>query len=125
MQAWTVVRFLHVAGLAGFAGTQFALALAVVPALRRSDEVTQRRVVHRLGFVSAAALALAVATGIAMASHFSLWSSNVLQGKLVLLVLVAALAGLQLLSPATRTIAYAASLGSLLVIWLGIKLTYG
>jgi hypothetical protein len=125
MQTWTVVRFLHVAGIAGFAGTQLALALAVVPALRRSDEATQRRVVYRLGIVSAGALVLALVTGIAMASHFSLWSSNVLQGKLVVLVLVAALAGLQLLSPATRTIAYAAALGSLLVIWLGIKLTYG
>jgi hypothetical protein len=124
MQTWTVVRFLHVAGIAGFAGTQLALALAVVPALRRSDEAVQR-VVYRLGFVSAGALVLAVVTGIMMASHFSLWSSNVLQGKLVVLVLVAALAGLQLLSPATRGIAYGAALGSLLVIWLGIKLTYG
>lgn len=125
MQTWTVVRFLHVAGIAGFAGTLIALALAVVPALRGSDEATQRRVVYRLGLVSAGALVLALVTGIMMASHFSLWSSNVLQGKLVVLVLVAALAGLQLLSPATRTIAYAAALGSLLVIWLGIKLTYG
>jgi hypothetical protein len=79
------------------------------------------------GWASSArgALVLALVTGIALASHFSLWSSNVLQGKLVVLVLVTALAGLQLLSPATRTIAYAAATGSLLVIWLGIKLTYG
>ena len=76
MQTWNAVRFLHVAGIAGFAGTQVALALAVVPALRRSDESVQRRVVYRLGFVSAGALVLALVTGIAMASHFSLWSSN-------------------------------------------------
>ena len=89
MQTWTVVRFLHIVGIVFFVGGQLMLVAAVAPALRtRGQEETMRLVTRRFGLGSVAALALIVATGIAMASHFGLWSSHVLQIKLMLLVLV-------------------------------------
>ena len=126
MQTWTFVRFLHIAGIAFFVGGQLVLATVVLPALLgRGDEQAIRSVARRLGLWSAAALALALGIGIALASHFQLWSSNVLQGKLVLLGLVVALMVLQVLTPGSRALTYAAGAGALLVAWLGVKLTYG
>ncbi|MGH3084778.1 MAG: hypothetical protein ACRDNP_12135, partial [Gaiellaceae bacterium] len=60
----------------------------------------------------------------ALASHFSLWPSHVLQIKLMVLVLVVVLTILHTLSPTSRTISCAITAASLLVVWLGVKLTY-
>jgi hypothetical protein len=49
---------------------------------------------RRFGFGSVAGLAVVVATGVAMASHFSLWHSDILRFKLVVFVLVAVLLAL-------------------------------
>ena len=126
MQTWTVVRFLHILAIVFFVGGQLMLAIAIAPAVRRTgDAETMRLIARRFGIGSVAALALAVATGIAMASHFSLWSSNILQLKLMLLVLVAVLTGLHVFSPESRGVAYGIMASSLLVLWLGVKLTYG
>jgi uncharacterized membrane protein len=126
MQAWTVVRFLHILAIAFFVGGQLMLAVAVAPAVRRTgDAATMRLIARRFGIGSLAALALAVATGVALAGHFSLWSSNILQLKLMVLVLVGVLAGLHIVSPGSRAVAYAIVASSLLVLWLGVKLTYG
>lgn len=126
MQTWTLVRFLHIAGVVFFAGGQLVLATTVAPALRRrADDETLRLVVRRLGLGNLAALALAVATGVAMASHFSLWSSDTLQLKLVVLVLVAVVGAFSLLSPTSLALVYLVGAGALLVVWLGVKLTYG
>ena len=108
MQTWTVVRFLPIVAIVFFVGGQLMLVAAVAPAVRRlGDEETMRLIARRFGIGSAVALATAVATGVAMASHFSLWGSDVLQAKLMVLVLIGVLAS------------------SLLVLWLGVKLTYG
>ena len=126
MQTWTVVRFLHILAIAFFVGGQLMLAVAIAPAVRRTrDADTMRLIARRFGIGSVVALALAVATGAAMASQFSLWSSNVLQIKLMLLVLVGVLAGLHVVSPESRAISYGIVAASLLVLWLGVKLTYG
>jgi hypothetical protein len=102
------------------------LVVAVAPAVRRrGDDAMMRLIARRFGLGSAAALALAVGTGVAMASHFSRWSSNILQVKLMLLVLVGVLTGLHVVSPETRAVAYGIVASSLLVLWLGVKLTYG
>jgi hypothetical protein len=63
--------------------------------------------------------------GIAMASHFSLWRSNILQVKLMVLVLVGVLTALHILSPNSRAVSYAVVAASLLVVWFGVKLTFG
>jgi uncharacterized membrane protein len=126
MQTWTVVRFLHIVGIAFFVGGQLMIIAAIGPAIRkRGDEETMRVIARRFGIGSIVALAVVVATGVAMASHFSLWHSDVLRVKLMLLVLVAVLLALHVLSPASRAVSYGVAAVSLLVLWLGVKLTYG
>ena len=79
------------------------LVAAVAPAVRRlGDEQTMRLIARRFGVGSAVALATAVATGVALASHFSLWDSEILQAKLMVLVLVGVLAALHMVSPRSR-----------------------
>ena len=126
MQTWNAVRFLHLLGIAFFVGGQLVLVAAVAPALRRrGDDEAMRLVARRFGIGSVAALALAVATGVAMASHYSLWDSNVLQAKLMVLVLVGVLTGLHVVAPRSRAVSYGVVASSLVVLWLGVKLTYG
>jgi uncharacterized membrane protein len=126
MQTWTLVRYGHIVALAFFVGGQLLLVAAVAPALRRSgDEATMRLIARRFGVGSALALAVVVATGIALASHYELWGSEILQVKLMVLVLVGVLTGLHVASPKSRAISYGVVVGSLLVVWFGVKLTYG
>ena len=126
MQTWTVVRFLHIVAIVFFVGGQAVLVAAVAPAVRSlGNEETMRSIARRFGIGSAVALAVAVASGVAMASHFSLWGSDVLQAKLMLLVLIGILAALHMVSPHSRALSYGVLASSLLVLWLGVKLTYG
>jgi putative copper export protein len=126
MQSWTLIRFLHLAGLAFFVGGQLVLVAAVTPTLRRSgDDVAMRAIARRFGIGSAVALLLLLATGVAMASHYRLWSDSVLQLKLGVLVTVLVLTGLHIASPTTRGIPLAALAASLVVVYLGLKLTHG
>jgi len=126
MQTWTVVRFLHIAGITFFVGGQLLLLVAVTPVLRRSEnEQTMRSIARRFGIGSAAALGLIIGTGVAMASHLQLWSSDTLKLKLLVLVLVFVLTGLHVVSPRTRVLSYGIVATSLVVLWLGVKLTYG
>ena len=99
MQTWTLVRYGHIVAITFFVGGQLLLVSAVAPALRRSgDEATMRVIARRFGIGSVVALGLATATGAALASHFSLWNSNILQVKLMVLVLVGVLTGLHIAS---------------------------
>jgi hypothetical protein len=84
-----------------------------------------RLIARRFGVGSVAALAVVVATEVAMASHFSLWNSDILRFKLVVLVLVAVLLALHVLTPTSRVVSYGVAAASLLVVWLGVKFTYG
>jgi hypothetical protein len=79
------------------------LVAAIVPALRRleaRDEII-RAVAKRFGIGSVVALAVLLATGAAMASHFGLWSDGTLQAKLALLVLIGVLTGMHVVAPYT------------------------
>lgn len=127
MQTWTVIRFLHLAGVLVFVGGQLTLALAVAPAVRRAGvrPEVMRSVGKRFGVLSGAALALAVGTGVAMASHFDLWSDSLLQVKLILLALVGATVFIHAMEPQTRVVSWAGVVASLVIVWLGVKLTYG
>ena len=121
---WTFIRFLHIVALVFFVGGQLMLVVAVRPAVRE-HEAAMRRVAVRFGIGSAVALAVLIGTGAAMASHFSLWSDPTLHAKLALLVLVFVLVGLHVVSPRSRALSYATLAASLLIVWLGVKLTYG
>ena len=121
---WTFIRFLHIVALVFFVGGQLMLVVAVSPAVR-GHEAAMRRVAVRFGVGSTVALAVLIGTGAAMASHFSLWSNPTLHAKLALLMLVFVLVGLHVVSPHSRALSYATLGASLLIVWLGVKLTYG
>ena len=126
MDEWTVIRFLHVIALAFFVGGQLVLAIAVVPALRGRDEDTaMRAVARRFGVASAVALVVLLATGAAMAGHLALWDDPTLHAKLALLVLIGVLLALHVATPYTRAISLSVLATSILIVWLGIRLTYG
>jgi uncharacterized membrane protein len=124
---WTFIRFLHLSGIIFFVGGQLMLLVAVAPAMRRAEgtEAAMRDVARRFGIGSAIALAVIIATGIAMASHFELWGDSVLQAKLGVLVLVFVLTGLHVVLPYRRALSIGALIASFVVVYLGLKLTYG
>ena len=125
MDAWTLVRYLHVVALAFFVGGQLMLVVAVVPAMRRhGDDAAMRSVARRFGVGSVVALVTLVVTGAAMASHFALWQDDVLRAKLALVVLIGVLIGLHAAAPTSRALSVALFLASLAVVWLGVELTH-
>jgi uncharacterized membrane protein len=121
---WTVIRFLHLLGIALFVGGQLMLALVVTPALRGHDPALMRGAARRFGIASAVALVVIVASGAAMASHFDRWSDTTLHWKIGLLVLVFVLTGLHTRVPYTRAISYAVLATSLVIFWLGVALAH-
>ena len=124
MDEWEVIRFLHLIGMAFFVGGQLMLAVVVVPALRGQDRELVRAAARRFGIGSGVALAVIVATGAMMASHYNLWSESKLQAKLGLLVLVFVLTGLHTVTPYTRAISIAVLLTSIAIVWFGVALSY-
>ena len=125
MDAWTLIRFLHVVALAFFVGGQLLLVVAVVPAIRRhGDQAALRSIARRFGVGSLVAILVLVGTGTAMASHFSRWEDHVLQVKLMLVVLIGVLIALHLAAPASRPLSIAVFVVSLIVVWLGVELTH-
>jgi putative copper export protein len=124
MEAWELVRFLHVVALAFFVGGQMMLIVAIVPVLSGRDEDVMRAVARRFGLASGVAIAVLLATGIALASHFSRWQDETLQAKLAVLVLVGVLTALHIATPYSRAVSLALAGSSLTVVWLGVALTH-
>ena len=124
MDSWAVVLFLHLLGIAFFVGGQLMLAIVVVPALRGQDEALMRGAAKRFGIASVVALAVIVATGIAMASHYHLWDNSALQAKVGLLVLVLVLTALHTVTPYTRAISILVLLISVAIMWLGVDIMH-
>ena len=121
---WTFIRYLHIVALIFFVGGQLTLAVAVAPVVRE-HEAAMRAAARRFGIGSAVALAVLIATGAAMASHYSHWGDPTLHAKLALLVLVFVLTGLHVVAPRSRALSYGTLAASLLIVWLGVKLAYG
>jgi putative copper export protein len=124
MFEWTLIRFLHVVAIGFFVGGQLMLATVVVPALRGQDRQLMRGAAKRFGIASLAALAVIIATGVAMASEFDRWGEPELQAKLALLVLVFVLAGLHVVTPYTRLISVAVLVTSIAIVWFGVDLAH-
>lgn len=121
---WQAVLYLHLLAMAFFVGGQLLLAVAVVPALRDSAEPQRMRTIaRRFGIGSAVALVVLLATGVAMASHFNLWSSGTLHVKLALVVLVLALTFVHMRYPRAHALMAVIFLSSLAIVWLGLELT--
>lgn len=125
METWTVIRLLHLLAMAFFVGGQLVVASAMVPATRAPEHAAVRAAMaRRFGIGSAAALAVLVGTGIAMAGHFGRWDDGVLHAKLAVLVLVGVLTALHVRSPGARGLAPALLVASLGVVWLGVALAH-
>jgi uncharacterized membrane protein len=124
---WEAVRWLHLLAMAFFVGGQLVLAAAVVPAFRRAegrDREPLRAIARRFGQGTLVAIAVLVATGAAMASHFGDWDSSTLQVKLALVVVVGVLVGLHIRRPQAHALDAAIFLVSLAIVWLGVALAH-
>jgi hypothetical protein len=122
MSGWDVVLFFHLLGMAFFVGGQLMLVTVVTPALRGQDGALMRQAAMRFGIGSAVALLVIIGTGIAMASHFHLWSDSTLQWKIGLLVLVLVLTGLHTRTPYTRALSLVVLGLSIVIVLLGVAL---
>jgi uncharacterized membrane protein len=125
-ELWLGIRWLHVLAMAFFVGGQLVLAVAVVPAERGAPDRTRlRAVARRFGYGTLVAIAVLLATGSAMASHFHLWSAGTLQLKLTLVVLVAVLLVWHMRRPTMHALEAAVFVLSLVIVWLGLTLAHG
>ncbi len=112
--------------MAFFVGGQLVLAVAVVPAERGApDRARLRAVARRFGYGTLVAVAVLLATGSAMASHFQLWSDGILQLKLSLVALVAVLLVWHMRRPTMHALEAAVFVLSLVIVWLGLTLAHG
>jgi len=120
---WQAVLYLHLLAMAFFIGGQIVFGVAVVPVLRGgSDREQMRAIARRFGFGSLAALALLLVTGWAMASHYDLFGSSILQWKLALVGAVIGLTVVHLRRPKLHALQAAILLTSLVIVWLGLEL---
>jgi hypothetical protein len=113
-----------VVAFAFFVGGQIMLVGAIVPVLRGERDETMRAIARRFGIGSGFAIVVLLATGAAMASHFSRWQDETLQAKLAVLVLVPVLTGLHIATPHSRAVSLSLVGSSLVVAWLGVALTH-
>lgn len=121
---WQGVLYLHLLAMAYFLGGQLLIAAALVPVERRNPNPERlRAVARRFGVGSLIALAILLATGIAMAEHLSLWSSGILQLKLALVGALVVLTLVHLRLPRLHVLQAAIFLLTLAIVWLGVDLT--
>lgn len=142
MDAWSLVRFVHVLGAILWVGGQVTVSMLVVPVARRRLGERERAELMRtlglrLGVLTVAGFVPAqVATGLALAWHKGVtWASlgdpgygRTLAGKLVAFVLVMLAAGLHGWANGVgrrtlaRSLALASLIGSLVVVLLATAL---
>ena len=121
---WQAALDVHLLAMAFFVGGQLLLAVAVVPVERANpDPERLRGIARRFGYGSLVALAVLLATGVAMASYYGLWDSATLQAKLGLVGLVLVLTLVHLRHPRAHALQAAILLATLAIVWLGLDLT--
>ena len=121
---WELVRWVHLLAMAFFVGGQLVLAAVVVPVLRGGDRTPLRRAARRFAWGTLVALALLVATGVAMAGHYGDWDRTALQVKLALVVLVGVLIAWHARRPEQHALEAAVFVVSLVIVWLGVALAH-
>jgi uncharacterized membrane protein len=120
---WQAVVYLHLLAMAFFLGGQLLIAVAVVP-VERGEENRERlrAIARRFGWGALVALAVLLATGVAMASHFHYWGSGTLHVKLGLVGLVTVLVAVHLRYPRAHLLQAAIFLVTLAIVWAGVDL---
>lgn len=122
---WIAIRWLHLVAMAFFVGGQLFLAAVVVPALRGEEmRPALRAVARRFGAGTLAAIGVLIATGIAMASRYDVWSEGKLHVKLALVALVAVLVVWHMRRPALHALEGLIFVASLAIVWLGIAIAH-
>jgi uncharacterized membrane protein len=122
---WDAIRWVHLLAMAFFVGGQLMLAAVVVPALRgEAERPALRAVARRFGYGTLAAIAVLLATGAAMASHFGQWRSGTLHAKLTLVALVAGLIVWHIRRPQSRALDGVIFAVSLAIVALGVALAH-
>ncbi|MFL5869807.1 MAG: hypothetical protein ACJ75R_01905 [Solirubrobacterales bacterium] len=120
---WQAILFVHLTAVGFFFGGQLVLGAVIVPVERaHPDRERLRAMARRFGFGSLIALSILVITGILLASHEHLWSSNTLRLKLVLVGAVIALALAHLRWPRAHALQGAILLATGVIVWLGLDL---
>jgi uncharacterized membrane protein len=121
--AWQAVLYVHLLAMAFFLGGQLVIGVALVPVERTNpDKERLRASARRFGIGSAVALVVLLATGIAMASHYSLWGSDALRLKLTLVGALIVLTLIHLRYPRAHALQAAILLITLVVVWLGVDI---
>jgi putative copper export protein len=120
---WEAIRWLHLLAMAFFVGGQLFLAACVVPVLR-GDRPRIQAVARRFGWGTLVALAVLLATGSAMASHFDDWSRGTLHVKLALVALIGVLVVVHMRRPGDHWMEGLIFVASLAVVWLGVALAH-
>jgi uncharacterized membrane protein len=120
---WEAIRWLHLLAMAFFVGGQLFLAACVVPVVR-GDRPRMQAVARRFGWGTLAALAVLLATGSAMASHYGDWSRGTLHVKLALVALIGVLVVVHMRRPGDHWMEGLIFVASLAVVWLGVALAH-
>jgi uncharacterized membrane protein len=124
-ELWLAVRWVHLVAMAFFVGGQLLLAVAVVPVERQApDGVRLRATARRFAYGTLVAIALLLASGSALASHFDQWSDSTLHLKLALVAVVAALVVWHIRRPTMHVLEALIFLVSLVIVWLGLTLAH-
>ena len=122
---WELIRAVHLLAMAFFVGGQLLLAVAVVPVERASsDPQRTRAIARRFGWGTLVAIAVLLATGVAMATKFHLWGSETLHVKLALVAIVGGLIAWHLRRPDLRALDGAIFACSLAIVWFGVSLAH-
>lgn len=125
MDAWLIVRFLHLVAMAFFVGGQLVLVAAVVPVQRDNpDRTAMRAMARRFGYGSLVAIVVLIATGTAMADHYGMWQATALQVKLGLVALTSLFIYWHMRRPQMHALEGAVFLLSLAIVWLGLTLAH-
>lgn len=115
--------FLHLVAMAFFVGGQLMLAAVVVPVVRGdSNPDAMKEVAKRFGIGSAVAIAVLIVSGMAMASHYNLWSTPEFHLKMGLFVAVLIALGLHIKFSGSHVLMAITFILSLGVVWAGIAL---
>jgi putative copper export protein len=118
-----IIRWLHLLAMAVFVGGQLMLAAVVVPVMRGDDRM--RLIARNFGMATVAAIALAVVTGMSLASQLDRWQDPNLHAKLGLLVLVGVVIAVHMRRPGSRVLGIAMLVISLAIVAFGVALAHG
>lgn len=126
MTFWNAVLSIHLIAMAFFVGGQLMLAAVVVPVMRGvEDRAPLLAAARRFGYGTLIAIAVLIATGVAMASHDHDWGSSTLHIKLGLVVVVGVLIYLHMKKPQWRSIDGAIFIATLAIVWCGVVIANG